>query len=128
MKYTGKRFIDDMNTATMPGNTTLNFDSRMPITWWGLQNTYLQLNVYNLTNTRYPTRVSSVSNANNVIVGNTTIFAKSYFYTYDSRRGPCSSPCTPSSDRDPRLEDRGAVRRRAAPFRLGAVLDGAAAA
>ena len=86
LKYSDKRFIDDMNTATMPDYTTVNFDARMPITWWGQQNTYLQLNIYNLTNTRYPTRVSSITNANNVVVGNTTIFGKTFFYAYDAPR------------------------------------------
>jgi len=78
--------VDDMNTASLPDYTTVNFDARMPVTWWNLKNTYLQFNIYNLTNTRYPTRTSSISNANNVVIGNTTIFGKSYFYTYDSPR------------------------------------------
>jgi len=86
LKYSSKRYVDDMNTAFLPDYTTLNFDARLPISWWGAQNTYLQLNLYNLTNTRYPTRVSSITNANNVVVGNTTIFGKSYFYTYDAPR------------------------------------------
>jgi iron complex outermembrane receptor protein len=86
VKYSSKRFIDDTNTASLPDYTTLNFDARMPLTWWGLQNTYLQFNIYNLTNTRYPTRVNSISNANNVQVGTTNIFGKSYFYTYDAPR------------------------------------------
>jgi iron complex outermembrane receptor protein len=86
VKYSDKRFIDDMNTATLPDYTTVNFDARMPVTWWGVQNTYLQFNIYNLTNTRYPTRVSSVTNANNVVVGGATIFGKSFFYAYDSPR------------------------------------------
>ena len=86
VKYSSKRFVDDLNTASLPDYTTLNFDARMPISWWGVQNTYLQLNIYNLTNTRYPTRVSTVTNATAVSVGNTSIFAKSYFYTYDAPR------------------------------------------
>ncbi|MBS0363135.1 MAG: TonB-dependent receptor, partial [Proteobacteria bacterium] len=61
VKYQGKRWIDDLNTAQMPDITTVNADARMPLTWWGLQNTYLQFNIYNLTNTRQPTRVSSVT-------------------------------------------------------------------
>lgn len=86
VKYMGKRWIDDMNTAAMPDVTTLNFDARMPITMWGAQNTYLQFNILNLTNTRQPDRVSSVTNANNVAVGSTTIFGKSYYYTYNTPR------------------------------------------
>jgi iron complex outermembrane receptor protein len=86
VKYSAKRWVDDMNTASLPDYTTLNFDARMPITWWGVQNTYLQLNIYNLTNTRYPTRVSSITNANPVVIGGTTIAGKTYFYTYDAPR------------------------------------------
>ena len=36
----------------MPDITTVNFDARMPVTWWGMHDTYLQLNAFNLTNTR----------------------------------------------------------------------------
>ena len=86
VKYSDRRFVDDMNTATLPDYTTLNFDARIPVTFNGLQNTYLQFVVSNITNTRYPTRVSSITNANNVVVGNTTIFGKTYFYAYDSPR------------------------------------------
>jgi iron complex outermembrane receptor protein len=83
VKYSGRRYVSDMNDATLPDYTTLNFDARMPITWWGAHDTYLQLNIYNLTNTRYPVRTSSITNAQNVQVGNTTIFGKSFFYTYN---------------------------------------------
>jgi len=87
LKYSSKRFVDDMNTASLPDYTTLNFDARMPITWWGAKNTYLQFNIYNLTNTRYPTRVSSITNAQAVVLSPTaTLAGKSYFYTYDSPR------------------------------------------
>jgi iron complex outermembrane receptor protein len=86
LKYMGKRWIDDMNTASMPGSTSVDFDARMPVTWWGLHNTYLQFNLYNLSNQRVPTKVSSVTNATNVVVGSTTVFAKPYFYTYNAPR------------------------------------------
>ncbi len=87
VKYLGKRFIDDMNTATMPDSTISNFDARVPITWWGVQNTYVQFNIFNITNTREPDRISSVTNANNVVLSPTaTAFAKSYFYTYNAPR------------------------------------------
>ncbi|HZZ69764.1 MAG TPA: TonB-dependent receptor [Phenylobacterium sp.] len=86
VKYSSRRYVDDMNTTTLPDYTTVNFDARLPITWWGAHDTYLQFAIYNITNTRYPVRTSSVSNANNVIVGNTTLFGKSFFYTYDSPR------------------------------------------
>jgi iron complex outermembrane recepter protein len=86
VEYKGKRFIDDLNTASMPDTTFVNLDARMPITWWGAQNTYLQFNIYNLTNTRQPDRVSSVTNATAVAVPGGTIGAKSFFYTYNSPR------------------------------------------
>jgi len=86
VKYQGKRWIDDLNTAQMPDVTTVNFDARMPIKMWGAQNTYLQFNIYNLTNTRQPDRISSITNATNVVVNGTTLFGKSFFYTYNAPR------------------------------------------
>ena len=59
-----------MNDASLPGYTTLNFDARLPITWRGAQDTYLQFNIYNLTNTRYPTRSTTVSNAQPAVAPN----------------------------------------------------------
>ena len=59
----------------------------MPITWWGVQNTYLQFNIYNLTNTRYPNRISTVTNTQNIVLSPTaTAFGKSFFYVYDNPR------------------------------------------
>ncbi len=87
VKYTGKRYVDDMNSATLPDSTIVDLDARMPISWWGLQNTYLQFNVFNLTNTRQPFRTSSVTNANPVVL--TPAYTKpavSYFYYYDAPR------------------------------------------
>jgi iron complex outermembrane receptor protein len=87
VKYSGKRWIDDMNTVGMPDSTIVNFDARIPITWRGAQNTYLQFNVFNLTNTRQPYRVSSVTNANPVVLTPTvTKAASSFFYAYDAPR------------------------------------------
>ena len=86
VKYQGKRWIDDMNTVGAPDITTVNADARMPISWWGLQNTYLQLNAFNLTNTRQPYRYSSVTNATPVAVAGGTIAAKSFFPTFNAPR------------------------------------------
>jgi iron complex outermembrane receptor protein len=87
VKYSDSRFVDDMNTASLPDFTTLNFDARMPVTLNGLQNSYLQFNIYNLTNTRYPVRTSSITNATPVVFTPTfTLAGKPYFYTYDSPR------------------------------------------
>jgi iron complex outermembrane receptor protein len=86
-KYTGKRWIDDMNTAALPDSTMLDFDVRVPISWMGAQNTYLQFNVTNLTNTREPLRVSTVSNAAAVALTPTfTLPGKTYYYYYNSPR------------------------------------------
>ena len=84
--YKGKRWLDDLNTVAMPDTTFVNMDARMPVTWWNMQNTYLQFNIYNLTNTRQPDRVSSVTNATAVNIGGNPITAKSYFYTYNQPR------------------------------------------
>ncbi len=87
VKYQGKRWIDDMNTVAAPDITTVNADARMPISWWGLQNTYLQFNVFNLTNTRQPYRYSSVTNATAVVLSPTTTKAAvAFFPTYNSPR------------------------------------------
>jgi iron complex outermembrane receptor protein len=88
VKYTSKRFLDDMNTASLPDITVVDFDARMPITWWGAQNTYLQFNVFNLTNTRQPYKLtSSITNAFPVVLTPTvTKPASSYFPTYDAPR------------------------------------------
>ena len=88
VKYQGKRWIDDLNTVGAPDITTVNFDARLPLTWWNMQNTYLQFNVFNLTNTRQPYRYSSVPNATVVVFGNgiPNKSAVSFFPTYNSPR------------------------------------------
>jgi iron complex outermembrane receptor protein len=88
VKYTSKRFVDDINSASLPDTTIVDFDARMPLTLWGMQNTYLQLNVFNLTNTRQPFKVSSVINATAVNLGPgiPPKSALSYFPTYDAPR------------------------------------------
>jgi iron complex outermembrane recepter protein len=88
VKYTTSRWLDDMNTASLPDITVVNADARMPITWWGLQNTYLQFNVSNLTNVREPYKLtSSITNAFPVVISPTfTKTAASYFPTYNSPR------------------------------------------
>jgi iron complex outermembrane receptor protein len=87
VKYQGKRWLDDMNTVGMPDTTTVDFDARMPITWWGMQNTYLQFNASNLMNARYPWRPNTVQNATAVAVSPTvTKPAQPFFYEYNSPR------------------------------------------
>jgi iron complex outermembrane receptor protein len=88
VKYTSRRFLDDMNTATLPDITVVDFDARMPITWWGAQNTYLQFNVFNLSNTREPYKLtSSITNAFPVVLTPTVTKApSSYFPTFNAPR------------------------------------------
>ena len=88
VKYTSSRFLDDMNTASLPDITVVNAAARMPISWWGVQNTYLQFNVSNLTNVREPYKLtSSITNAFPVVLNPTTTkSASSYFPTYNSPR------------------------------------------
>ncbi|MBS0360818.1 MAG: hypothetical protein JSR98_05530, partial [Proteobacteria bacterium] len=43
-------------------------------------------NIYNLTNTRQPYRVSSVSNATPIVINGNNVAAKTYFYAYDAPR------------------------------------------
>jgi len=87
VKYEGKRFVDDLNTVTVPDSTISSLDARIPITWWGVQNTYLQFNVFNLTNTRQPDRITSVTNATSVALSPTaTAAAKQFFYTFNAPR------------------------------------------
>jgi iron complex outermembrane receptor protein len=86
VKYQGKRWVDDVNTVGMPDITLVNFDARMPITWWNLQDTYMQFNISNAANVRQPYRVSSQSNVTPVVVNGTTVAARSYFYFYNSPR------------------------------------------
>jgi iron complex outermembrane receptor protein len=87
VKYSGKRYVSDMNDASLPDYTTLNFDARLPITWLGVQNTYLQFNLDNVTNTRYPVRTTSVSNVQNVTLSpGTVVNGKAYYYYYNQPR------------------------------------------
>ena len=87
VKFQGKRWLDDINSVQAPDITTVNADARMPLTWWGLQNTYLQFNAFNLTNTRQPYRFSSVINATPVVLANgTTKSAVNFFPTYNAPR------------------------------------------
>lgn len=87
VKYQGKRWVDDMNTVALPDTTTVNFDARIPITWWKMENTYLQFNAFNLTNTRQPYRSGSVTNATPIVLSPTvTKSAALFFPTYNAPR------------------------------------------
>ncbi|HLZ76571.1 TonB-dependent receptor [Phenylobacterium sp.] len=88
VKYTSSRWLDDINTVALPDITIVNADARLPVTWWGAQNTYLQFNVSNLTNAREPYKLTaSVPNATSVVL--TPTFTKTpvpFFPTYNSPR------------------------------------------
>jgi len=48
VKRTGSRFLNDINTVTLPGYTIVDLDARLSLAQWGLEKTYFQLNVSNL--------------------------------------------------------------------------------
>jgi len=48
VKRTGSRFLNDINTVTLPGYTVVDLDLRYSLADAGLENTYFQLNVTNL--------------------------------------------------------------------------------
>lgn len=48
VKRTGPRYLNDINTVTLPGYTVADFDVRFSLEKAGLEKSYLQLNVTNL--------------------------------------------------------------------------------
>lgn len=86
-KYTGKRYVSDVNDASLPSYTTLDFDARWDLKSLGQKDTYIQFNIYNLLNNRYPVRTTTVSNNHNVVLSPTvTAFGKTYYYYYNQPR------------------------------------------
>ncbi len=78
-KYTGKRFISDMNDASIKANIVTNFDLTYPLTDLGA-NTVFQMNVDNVFGAKYFPRVSTVSAAQNVTTSVGTYTAGTPFY------------------------------------------------
>ncbi len=73
-KYTGKRYTSDVNDAWINPYTVTNLDASYNLNGYGLKNTKLQLNVYNLFNTQYYSRETLVSNLNTVTSANGDTF------------------------------------------------------
>ncbi len=70
-KYTGKRYVSDMNDASIDGYVAADFDASYKLEGIGKESS-IQLNVSNLFSTNYYPRVSTTSNAQNVTVASTT--------------------------------------------------------
>jgi iron complex outermembrane receptor protein len=86
-KYSSKRYVSDMNDASLPSYTTVDLDARWNVSLWGQKDTYLQVNVYNLFDTSYPVRTTSITNAQNVTLApGVTAFGKTYYYYYNQPR------------------------------------------
>jgi iron complex outermembrane receptor protein len=67
-KKVGDRFATDTNDVRVKGYTTVDLDARLNLTRWGLEKTYLQLNIINLFNEFYfgniSTQINAVGNPN----------------------------------------------------------------
>lgn len=57
-KWVGDRWTNLTNTEKFRGFATLDFDARLKLDTWGLENTYLQLNVRNVTDARFLNEIS----------------------------------------------------------------------
>jgi len=62
-KKVGDRFATDTNDVRSEGYATVDFDARLNLEKWGLEKTYLQLNVINLFDERYLGNISTQINA-----------------------------------------------------------------
>lgn len=63
-KYTGAQFVDLMNQEEAPGYTSGDFDAGYKFSSWGmLKNPQLRLNISNITNTKYRSASSVITNA-----------------------------------------------------------------
>ena len=80
-KYTGPRYVDDMNSQAyrIAGYATADFDATYAVPSTG-GHVVLQFNATNLFNTRYYARSTTVGSANNVTAGGVSYFASSVFY------------------------------------------------
>ena len=73
-KYVDERFTTDVNDEVVPAYTTVDFDARIDLTGvTGLEDTYLQLNVTNLTDEVYAVNISSGQNAVTIADINPTV-------------------------------------------------------
>jgi iron complex outermembrane receptor protein len=86
-KYTGRRFVDDINSTSLSGYVTADFDAEYHFTIDKVKST-LQLNVYNLMGVNYFNRSNTASNFTAVAVPGGTFGAQS---------GPFVSPGAPAT-------------------------------
>jgi iron complex outermembrane recepter protein len=74
VKYVSDRFATDLNDIKSGSYTTADFDARLSFKQWGLDKTWIQLNVYNLFDRFYfgniGTQVAGPNNNGLVIVPN----------------------------------------------------------
>jgi iron complex outermembrane receptor protein len=68
-KYTGGRYISDVNDAKIGAYWTVGFDARLTLPYFD-NRSYIQLNVSNLFNTYYFTRSTTFNNANAIPIVN----------------------------------------------------------
>ncbi len=80
-KYTGPRYVDDMNTQAyrIAGYATADFDAQYAVPSTG-GHVVLQFNATNLFNTRYYARSTTVGSASSVAAGGVTFFPSTPFY------------------------------------------------
>jgi iron complex outermembrane receptor protein len=68
-KWVDERFTTDVNDEVVPSYTVVDFDSRYDLTdTFGIRNAFLQFNVTNLFDERYPASISSGNNATTIDV------------------------------------------------------------
>ncbi|MEI9891405.1 MAG: TonB-dependent receptor [Caulobacteraceae bacterium] len=79
-KYTGQRYVSDMNDQAIPGYTVIDLDAEWKLEGFG-KNTRIQINANNLFNAQYYTRASTVSAARDTpVAGGGTFFSSTAFY------------------------------------------------
>ncbi len=68
-KYVDERFTTDVNDEVVPSYTVVDFDSRYDLTeTFGIRNAFIQFNVTNLFDERYPASISTGNNATTIDV------------------------------------------------------------
>ncbi|WP_298813778.1 TonB-dependent receptor [uncultured Sphingomonas sp.] len=63
VKHVGRRYVTDVNDLLVAGYTTVDLDARASLARFGLENTFLQLNVTNLFEERYFGNLSTATSA-----------------------------------------------------------------
>jgi iron complex outermembrane receptor protein len=75
-KYTGNRFVDDINSTVLPAYTVFDVDAAYHFTVANVKST-LQFNVYNFLGTNYFNRSNTAGNFKPVVTGSGTVNAAS---------------------------------------------------